>query len=173
MNSQIEQLAILNPEIVTEFEVLKYGVREAVRAVVVDEDNRVALLYVAEEKYYKLPGGGVEPQEDLRSALNRECLEEIGGEVEIIKEIGTITEYRKFCKLKQVSLCYFARLKGEKGIPHYTQAELAQDFHLLWLPYDEAILKLSENQATSIEGREYIIPRDRLFLLAAGEFFYQ
>lgn len=166
----MKEISIVNPEKVAQIEADMFNVRKAVRAVVVDKDNRVALLYVAEENYYKLPGGGVESKEDFQSALNRECLEEIGSEVEIIEELGVITEYRKFCKLKQLSFCYLARLKGEKGVPHYTQEEISHGFQLIWLPYDEAIIKLSENQAISIEGRAYIIPRDRLFLLAAREY---
>ena len=56
----MKQLKLINPENVSEEEVKNYSVREAVRAVVFDEDKKVALLYVSKENYYKIPGGGIE-----------------------------------------------------------------------------------------------------------------
>src|SRR5690606_24202987 len=95
-----------------------YPVREAARAVMLDSENRISLLHVTTEMYYKLPGGGMESGESPLEALQRECSEETGCEVTVIEEIGSIVEYRKFCMLKQISYCYLARIKGEKGKPH-------------------------------------------------------
>jgi len=72
----MKQLKLINPENVSEEEIKKYLVREVGRAVVVDEDKKIALLYVSKENYYKLPGGGIEEGEDKISALKRECLED-------------------------------------------------------------------------------------------------
>lgn len=166
----MKQLATLNPENVSEVEVNSYRIREAVRAIVVDEQNAVALLHVTAEAYYKIPGGGIKHKEDHESALQRECLEEIGSEVEVLAELGFIVEWRKFCNLKQISYCYFAKLKGKKGTPRYTQKELSQGFKQLWVPYNEAVQRISQHQATSIEGSRYIVPRDTLFLETAVEF---
>ncbi|KAA0205648.1 hypothetical protein EDM68_04920 [Candidatus Uhrbacteria bacterium] len=38
--------------------------RRASRAVVFDEKDRVAFLFVSKHGYYKLPGGGIEEGED-------------------------------------------------------------------------------------------------------------
>jgi len=165
----MKQLTLLNPEKSSESEVTTYGTREAVRAVVIDDQNHVALLHVANEQYYKIPGGGIEGNENHELALQRESLEEIGSEVEVIGEIGSIVEWRKFCKLKQTSYCYFAKLRGEKGKPHFTEKELSQGFEQIWLPYEEALEVISNNSATTIEGKQYIVPRDIIFLEAARE----
>ena len=37
-----------------------FRIREAARAVVVDENGRVALLKVGKHSYHKLPGGGID-----------------------------------------------------------------------------------------------------------------
>lgn len=62
-------LGLINPEKVSEAEAEAYTVREAVRAVVVDGEGRVAWLYVGQNKFYKLPGGGVEPGESRMETL--------------------------------------------------------------------------------------------------------
>lgn len=162
-------LATLNPEHVSEMEHAHYPVREAARAVVMDDEGNVALLHVTNEQYYKLPGGGIEGAEDRHLALQRECQEEIGCNVEVLGEIGMIVEYRKFFTLKQISYCYLAKVKGKKGTPNFTDEEIAEGFEHIWLPYEEALKLISNNVATSLEGREYIVPRDAIFLKAAGE----
>lgn len=160
----------LNPEHVSNVVVLKYPIREAVRAVVTDQEGRVALLHVTRDHYYKLPGGGIEKNEERSEALQRECLEEIGSAIEIVGEIGPIIEYRKFARLQQVSYCYFAHLRGEKGTPHFMEDEIAEGFEPLWVSYPQAIDYLSMNEATTLEGRSYIVPRDLTFLKAAKKY---
>jgi 8-oxo-dGTP diphosphatase len=167
----MRQLAIINPEQATEKEVAAYPVREAVQAVVFDTNNNIALLHVTKKKNYKLPGGGIEDNEDRTDALRRECLEEIGANVEIINELGSIDEYRKTFHLKQISYCYVAKLKGEKGTPNFTEEEVADGFEQVWLPYEAAMAALSTNIATDLESKAYIVPRDTLFLKEAARFF--
>lgn len=160
-------IKIINPENVSDEEVKKYRVREAGRAVVIDEDGMIALLHVSKESYYKLPGGGIEETEDKIIALKRECQEEIGCDVEITGEIGTIIEYRKIFNLKQTSYCYLAKVKGEKGKPNFTEDEKENGFEQVWLPYEKALKVLAESKATNIEGSAYIVPRDTAFLKEA------
>jgi ADP-ribose pyrophosphatase YjhB (NUDIX family) len=167
----MKQLAIINPEDVSDKDVKKYSTRTAARAVVFDENNLIALLNVSNEKYYKLPGGGVENLEDFNKAVKRECQEEIGSDIDIISEIGSIVEYRKIFNLKQTSYCYLAKIKGEKGNTVFTEEEIQKGFGPVWLPYNEALKVLSNNVATSFEGKNYIVPRDIIFLKEAKEYF--
>lgn len=164
----MKQLKLINPENVSEEEVKGYRTREAGRAVVFDNDDKVALLHVVNENYYKLPGGGTEVGEDKIDALHRECKEEIGCDVEIIKEIGFIVEYRKIFTIKQTSYCYLAKIKGKKENPNFTDSEKEKGFEVVWLSYNEAIKVLNDSKAVSIEGGSYIVPRDLAFLEEAG-----
>lgn len=134
----MEEIILLNPENVTAEEAGAYRIREAARAVVVDERGTIALLYVARDNYYKLPGGGIEGSEDSIAALKRECQEEIGCEIEVSGEIGLITEYRKKFSLKQISYCYVAKVSGEKKIPEFTNDEIEHGFEVVWLTFDDA-----------------------------------
>ncbi len=154
----------LNPENATEEEVRDYKLREAARAIVMDDTSRIALLFVAKENYYKLPGGGIEPGEDRIEALRRECMEELGVEIKDIAEVGSIVEYRKIFKMKQTSYCHVAKVHGNAIPPSFTDEELENDFQINWMSFDDAMRALHECRPTSIEGRAYIVPRDIRFL---------
>ena len=84
-------------------------------------------------------GGGVEDGEELEAAVKRELLEELGAEVEVITEIGTVSDYYNLIHRHNINHYYLCRVisLGEK---HLTEDE-ANRFHLstLVLPYDEAM----------------------------------
>lgn len=140
--------------------------RQAARAIVLDDEKNIALLHVQKGGYYKLPGGGVESGEDFISALKRECMEEIGCEIEVDKEIGMTLEYRGKHNIKQESYCYLAQLIGSKGTPSFTEDELADGFASLWVPMKEAIKLVSEANTEDYQG-QFIIPRELVFLREA------
>lgn len=143
-----------------------YQVRKAARAVVFDADENIALLFVAKHDYYKLPGGGIEDGEDFEKAVKRECLEEIGCDIEVVKSIGRIIEYRHFSdgiNEDQESYCYVARVKGEKGTPHLEQGEIDDGFCEKWVSKEEAVRLLRESTPDDYMGK-FIVARDLLFV---------
>lgn len=142
--------------------------RRAVRAVVFDNENKVALLRVSKYNYYKLPGGGIEKSESDKGALQRECLEEIGCRIEIMSEIGKILEHRNKIKMNQESFCYLARLSGEKGKPNLVGYEIDDGFETVWVKIDEAIKLVENSKPTSYDG-PFIKIRDFVFLEKAKE----
>lgn len=166
----MQHLTTLNPQNATESEINSYNLREAARAIVLDAENNVAILHVTNEKYYKIPSGGIEHNENKIDALKRECLEEIGCEIKVIDEIGVITENRKMFKLNQVSYCYFAKVVGEKGNPEFTEDEIKEGFELLWIPYEKAQHLISTNITVNQEGKQYIVPRDSIFITEAKKY---
>ena len=109
---------------------------------------------------------GIEEGETNEMALKRECKEEIGCDVEIIKELGLTLEYRKKYKLKQISYCYIAKVMGEKGIPKLEKDEIAEGFETVWLPIEEALIKVIESKPTIYEG-QYMNARDIALLKQA------
>ncbi|MDD3487423.1 MAG: NUDIX domain-containing protein [Candidatus Moranbacteria bacterium] len=147
---------------------VSYKKRKAVRAIVFDNEGRIALLNVAKHNYHKLPGGGVEEGEALPEALNRETLEEVGCNVEITGEVGRIVEFRDEFKEEQESLCYLAKVIGEKGSSNFTEKEVSQGFNVLWANPTEAVKILDEDKPSNYEG-EFIKARDTILLKRALE----
>lgn len=139
-----------------------FSKRYAARAVVLDQDNSIALLYVGSESYYKLPGGGVKENESYSECLTRECLEEIGCQVSVIQELGLIIEVSETNERIQESVCYIAKIVGEKGSPNFTEKEKSRNMSLLWVSYEMAHKLLSESNKT--DASTSIIARDLVFL---------
>ncbi len=130
--------------------------RLAARAVVLDNDNKVGLMYVSKEGYYKLPGGGIDEGEDISAALTRELLEELGCQAKIIQPLGEVLEYRDYWQLIQTSYSYLARLSGDKGSPNLTELERSQGFEVTWQNnITAALTALQEQQPTGSEKLAY------------------
>lgn len=125
------------------------------------------MLYVSKDGYYKLPGGGFEGSENSTLALKRECREEIGCEIEILNELGVVTEYRKKYSLKQISYCFLAKVIGEKKPPEFDAGEIENGFEIVWMKVSAAKVALEKSDLHSYKEGIYIIPRDSAILKEA------
>jgi 8-oxo-dGTP pyrophosphatase MutT (NUDIX family) len=162
----MKELGIIDLDHIPEEDIFTLRVRHAARAIVIDDEGKIALLHVKSRDYYKLPGGGVEVGEDYLSALKRECREEIGCEIEVMGEVGSVLEYRKKFNLKQESVCYLVRVCGEKGKPSFTLEEKEMDFVVVWAPFSTEI-RLTEGERLNDYEGNFIVQRDALFLAEA------
>lgn len=149
--------------------------RQAVRSVVFDGDNRVALLHSRKDGHYKLPGGGIEDGENKEEALERELLEELGCRVDVSRELGEIVEFRDYKKMRQTSFCYQATVLGEKGAPSFTQKEIDNGFEIVWAKDLASAIKLIEKSqiypATYSDGLDiqFMQKRDGAFLRSVSD----
>ncbi len=140
-----------------------YEIRKASRAVIFNENEKIALLFVSKKHYHKLPGGGVEENESLTGTLIREVLEEVGCKISIEKELGVIVECKNKHEKIQFSYCYICKQVGDLENTSYTENEMSQGFELLWVKIDEAI-KILENDIPLDYAGKFIRERDLTFL---------
>jgi 8-oxo-dGTP diphosphatase len=162
----MKKISELNLESLTQEEYKDFRNREAVRAIVVDENGKVVLVHVGRDNYYKIPGGGIDKGEDKIEALKRECMEEAGVHIkENPSELGYIFEAKRSWEMTQTSYCYIAEVEGEKKEPEYTSAEQRQDFSFQWIEIHEAIKLMKSNIPDDI-SLQYMARRDLIFMEA-------
>ncbi len=126
-----------------------YRERPGAYAVIRDGDDVLVTEQDAETREFQLPGGGLDPEEGALRALHRECLEETGWTIRVLRRIGA---YQRFTYMPEYDLwarkvchIYLARPVLRRGEP--SDAE----HRAVWMPVSTAIERLS------IEG-------DRAFL---------
>jgi len=141
--------------------------RRAVRSVVFNQRGEVALLYVGKYEYHKLPGGGIDADEDHFTALKREIREEVGCEVEVKDRIGMAVEYRDRFRQKQTSYCYVSTVIAKNADQQsMTELEISQGFQLKWVLAENAPTLLDNDHPLNYEGL-FIQKRDCEFLSMA------
>ncbi len=51
-------------------------------------------------------------------------------------------------------------MRGEKGIPDFTEEEKKNGFEVVWVTFDEALKLISNSKVGNLEGSLYIVPRE-------------
>lgn len=120
-------------------------VRDSCRGVVVNNDGKIALthLYVESDAfggrdYYELPGGGKKEGETPLAAAMREMEEELGVQVELVKEIGIIHDYYNLIFQENNSYYYLFKVLAYTK-QHLEVRESALIDRIEWVSIDEAI----------------------------------
>ena len=126
--------------------------RRAARCVLRSQLGEIAVIFFARDNFYKLPGGGVEEDEALDSALHREVREETGFTITNVRELGMVEEYRYYCGMHQLSYCYVADAVDDEGTS-LTPEETAAGVELRWAPtIDDAIALIRDANGIDEEG---------------------
>jgi 8-oxo-dGTP diphosphatase len=119
---------------------VSYINRPGAYAIIRDGSNAIAL--VRTQQGYLLPGGGVEPNEDIEIALKREIMEELGYQSTIEEKVCSAVQYL----YSESEHAYF------KKIGHFFKMSLAQkvsepielDHELVWCSFEESLQMLAQ-----------------------------
>lgn len=150
----------------------KYRVYRAPRAVVINPQQKVAVIHVKKVDRYELPGGRIEKDEKIEDALKREVAEEAGCKIHNIREIGMTIEYRDDGEHVLISYGFLAETLGETFSPSYTKPEIRDQYTLLWIGLDEAIGIFQSNSNKDYYGK-FIQKRELILLEKAKEILCQ
>ena len=130
--------------------------RNIARAIVYDEDGMFHFVRAERDDYFgratliETSGGGVEPDEDLSTAIQRELKEELGVSVEVICKIGVVSDYYNLIHRHNINNYFLCKVKsfGEKNL---TRDEI-DSFHLstLKLSYEEAVREYENRKNTPL-----------------------
>ena len=118
--------------------------RKIARAVVLDENKNIIILEIKRNdifgnySYLETPGGGVEPNETISSAIKRELEEEIGVKVKIIKKLGVVIDYYNLLKRKNENHYFLVKVIGKAKIHHESFGDTFIS-KILVMPLEETI----------------------------------
>lgn len=119
--------------------------RDAVRALVVDDDGRYLLLSEAGSPGLKFPGGGVHEAETDAAALERELREETGFALAQVQDLVVVVDERRPGIEPDVDLAmqsrYYRVLLGAAGAPALEADELALGLDAVWVRLDDAVAR--------------------------------
>ena len=130
--------------------------RQIVRAIVVDDAGDYYFVRAVRDDEFgaatliETSGGGVEPGEDLSEAIRRELREELGAQVEILAEIGVVSDYYNLIHRHNINHYFLCRAMSF-GDRRLTEDEIDK-FHLstLKLSYDEAVAEYERRACTRL-----------------------
>lgn len=141
----------------------------ATRAVLFDENNRVAIINVTKHGYYKIPGGGIEDNESIQDAARREVSEESGCNSVILDELGRLETAIPIWNTLDISDGFIARVVGEKSTPKYEDWEDERGFQLEWFSDLDKVIETIEGNIVKEPGIASLQERDLAFLKMAKE----
>lgn len=130
----------------------EYILRPTVKGIVVDDQNNIALLKA--RGHYLLPGGGVETSESNLEAIKREAMEEIGCNIDNIKELGISNQFRNKNMQHYEIIFFTAKVSGDKSTPTTTQEDELKDVELFWFD-KEKVFTLLKSQIETKDESEY------------------
>ncbi|MFG6494261.1 NUDIX domain-containing protein [Fictibacillus sp. UD] len=110
-----------------------YRERDAVYAVVLDAEEKVAIIFQNGKGF--LPGGGLKLGEEHITCLKRECIEETGYSLDSQRFIGAAQQFFKSRQGEYImNNGYF--YTGSFG--NYVKKPNEEDHELVWIKVDEA-----------------------------------
>lgn len=173
--SSWKKLGFLNPDNLTEEEVSLLPIRYGARAIVLNDDNKVALIKVTKRNYFALVGGGIEDNESIEEGIIRECKEESGYDVSIISPLGYVEFERiefdsvPFSKIeyREFDFGFLVRTVGESGPLSLTKEEIEPGHEVNYYSIDEAI-KIVENELENFGS--FASTRSLIFLKEAKNY---
>lgn len=111
--------------------------RKTARAIVKNADGLYAVMYAEKFNLYSLPGGGVEPGEDVLAALKREIYEETGCTCDQIEALGYVYENRAYQDFTSESHYFIVTCKHTAASIHLTDSEIANKTSVQWHPFEK------------------------------------
>lgn len=130
----------------------KFEDRKTVKIIIENEKGEIALVTNPIHQLFLLPGGGAET-DDLKEESKREALEESNCEVEIVKEVAAIEEFRNRNAKHYYTTCFLAKFIRESSEDLRTDEEKENGLETKWFSKDEA-LKIMKAQVEKVEKGE-------------------
>lgn len=118
----------------------KYPIRTATKAIIIEAGRLLVVRHERKSVFYTLPGGGQDHKEDLRTAMKRECMEELGAVVRV-KDILMVRDYiasnhgfsENHADFHQIDILFECELETEVDLAKATEQDPYQT-GVEWIP---------------------------------------
>lgn len=111
---------------------IDYTTRPGVYALIREGSDVLVTEQARPVREYQLPGGGIDPGESPLPALHRECLEETGWKIRVLRRLGAFQRYTYMPEYdlwaRKVCHVYLGRPALQAGPP------LEPDHRPVWMP---------------------------------------
>ncbi len=130
--------------------------RTTVRAILINHKEEFAFLRVVGEddfgirNHLETLGGGVDDGEDFEEALKRECMEEAGLKVRVIRKLIVITDEYHLLQRRTHSHFYLCELEESGFALNLQDYETMLLKDVKWLTYHQAIVQLESEHVCNI-----------------------
>lgn len=136
------------------------------RAFIKDEDGNFAVHHLIRDDlfgsfdYYETPGGGVDEGETLEEACIRECLEETGYRVQVIKEVGFVDDFYNLIQRENLQHYFLCERVSPYLGKHFVSGGDNYIKETLWLPASQivALYESVEDRALAHLVRQRELP---------------
>lgn len=133
--------------------------RLTARGIVQNQDGLYAVMYAEKFNLHSLPGGGLEGNEDILTALRREILEETGCTCDEIRELGLVEENRGAQDYTQKSYYFVVNTNSTPSHNHLTVEEAANGTIVKWVPLQDMVRLICDIVHPNLQ-RKYLQARD-------------
>lgn len=140
--------------------------RRTSRAILINEENKYAVMYAEKFNLHSLPGGGIDIGENERSALIREVFEETGCVCDSVEPLGIVSENRFHADFTSLSYYFVVHTKTKQTVLHLTDSEIENGTIVKWCSFDE-LYSLIKDVVHETNQRKFLQARD---LLALNEY---
>ncbi len=150
-------------------EVTEWVPRKTVKVIIRNSVGNIALVTNPIHNCFLLPGGGIDGDEEVFTAANRESQEEARYSIKPIAIVCTIEEFRARDKKHYETYGVFAEALEEVTEDLRTEEEKKNQLSVVWVSIDEAEKKFSEQEEHLYAGKidfyntAFNIVRDHLF----------
>lgn len=138
-------------------------IRPSARAIIIN-DGKIAMIFSMKNGYYKLPGGGIKPDENAVTAMIREVREETGLTVisDSVREYGYVHRIQKGKHepiFIQDNYYYICNVEKSIAPQELTDNEIQENFILRYVEPTEAI-RVNKNKSCQCEEIDCMIQRE-------------
>lgn len=144
----------ISEDYLPEKDISNYEIRPTVRVFVLDKDKNIGLIKNPEAGVLFPPGGGIEKNEEIFEAVQREVAEELGVFCEMVDNLGVLEHYHE--KWMKFFVIHHVYAKSDRTEFKIDYEEYDTNFEKVWMnvfDYQKLLTKYIDENPNDIWAR--------------------